>query len=723
MENNLGPNASLPTKKGLDAIRRRNAAAAAAAKKPAKALPPLSKLTGAGTTKAAATVKRLIGPVSPLAAGELPPSVASATVTHDDPFADAPVNHVAKHLADPYSRFGSQLRYLRRHLARYRTSRPLLDAIDGIHRGEKLHSNVQRLQSALAVLRKGKVSDSHLSEHIRAMHDGYNWDTLAGNLDADARLSSHLKNGGKAADVSHLYANDAEFQRAMARRKDYEDDKQFLAGTGKHTSENEVVDDIGEVTRKTESPASYLRYVEETWGDRKHHARLSRVGDPELRELHQLRSLAPDPIVADKIQDNGWEHDEHTLDLLRGEHPIPLGHHLHVARHPGTQKIVAWTDEVPTHLQTPDELRRHGGYLGLRMQAVYHGPGGLYSVDSRPSGREGHFVSALGHDGSFLGYEEDAGGSILWPDTQDAHSRAAALAFPHERPVVRMSMVSRVAKAVGMAGGAYLGHALGGHVGDFAGGIAGSLGASSTPTAGWPMVGAAAGGMIGHALHPYITPLLTRLKNLIVRRKQTSGPALSAKTAALLVQAESMVKDKESSASDATQPDRMDQTHRESFRGAMKYLGYPEGEDRRNPEALEAWRLNAHPEVHAAATAAKSATDLESKRHMFRHFLGVVRKHVGLLQHHGYLPLPPERPKQEEPLVGVQSREGRVNELLKYLRGPQPQLLHTEGNPKLGPDAELPKAGAMKRIATRAAEGKGKLPKRRKAKDHFQEFK
>jgi len=93
------------------------------------------------------------------------------------------------------------------------------------------------------------------------------------------------------------------------------------------------------------------------------------------------------PILADKLEENGWHHDDATLDLLRSGEPY------HVARHPKSGKAVAWrnTSGFPRIQDVPSLLNRIRLNLpplqhidGSGFRHAVHGPGGLYSVHVEP---------------------------------------------------------------------------------------------------------------------------------------------------------------------------------------------------------------------------------------------------------------------------------------------------------------------------------------------------
>lgn len=370
---------------------------------------------GKGRPKNPVSVGRLIDPAAARAAPKAkrpaaPTAHAAPTdaLRHnemlDDVFGDAPaapVNRVQQHLADPSNRLGHQLRFLRRGLSGLKGAKAaeILGHIDGMLAGENLHDHAAGLQRFLAA---AKVRDSHLQGHIAAMHDNYNWDTLARNLHADAH--------GYAR---HLYATDEEHQRALRRRADIEDDRRFLASPSGPV-------ELGDADTREETPASYLRYVQETWGDRAHHARLER-----RKGLYGL--IAPDGT---------W----HAVPGMYG--------HGEVARSLGFPGV----HEALT-----------AGYMHVATDGAYH--------------REihGHNPAGSYTPAQLSTFRKRADGHLCYTATVHRVRDDGK----HVSAPIRLARLDHVAGALGRAVAAGLGHLMGGEVTEGTGMLGAGLGAAT----------------------------------------------------------------------------------------------------------------------------------------------------------------------------------------------------------------------------------------------------
>lgn len=161
-----------------------------------------------------------------------------------------------------------------------------------------------------------------------------------------------------------------------------------------------------------------------------------------LMRFGEAVAQLPHGVLADKLEENDWHHDEETLHALRKATwgTLPRGHTVHVMIHPESRKAVAWHDAHP-RVYSPMALPP--GYSHGTVAHVAHGPRGLHVVLREPPVRSAEGAARM---------EEmvpGIGGHLIWRgmtnylplEIESKVNRVGGSRYvPSEHPAVRAAM-------------------------------------------------------------------------------------------------------------------------------------------------------------------------------------------------------------------------------------------------------------------------------------------
>ncbi len=403
--------------------------------------------------RAAKTLKTAYGVTADPSAPRMPkPKPERHNPDLDSAFADAPPPVASVHPA----RLAQHLQLL--HAG---TSGALQGAVTRLAQGD--YSAADDIHQHLLSHGGAGIKTAAAADLLKA----YNWHSVARNLGGDDRLRALLSKHEKGLDavVGNLLSRGEKhsawarledlhggtgLRDALLRLRDEADDKRFMATPDAHVDRSNADLDaaFGDMlparpTGRRETHQSYHGMI-----DTAKHARLSRFGEAEWAEGYH-RHL-PAVILADKLEENDWHHDQDTLDRLRA--PVRGVRFVHAVRHPESGKIIAWQDRSPRLLTSPHEVPQ--AWVEPGGTHVEHGPGGIAVVLPRrrrrltPASRaamEGIVPGVTGHlsPGLDFGYRvehvETPEGAPWPPDKRywwhsSAVAAAKAIAWPVKVP-------------------------------------------------------------------------------------------------------------------------------------------------------------------------------------------------------------------------------------------------------------------------------------------------